>query len=396
MTALVYQPILESDHEQFARIEAEGFAINLPEVRARLANDHVAERRGLYRDKRIMTQLELYSLEVMAGTHQLPFGGIGGVATPPEARRRGYVDRLLRAVCDELRTREIWLSILFPFKASFYQQFGWATFEEHKVYSGAPEIFGSFRRQRQGGFEPAGDQQIAELDAIYREALRGRFGPIVRDERWWRREVLNTEKGDTYSYIWRDEDGKGRSYICYRWEKRPAGLAMICREAVAMDPVARAQLFGFMADHDAQCREVVFRAAADAPVQALMPDRLGCEVKPYFMLRLLDVARALSAYRAPAGCDGRLTIAIADNWMAHNQGAYELEIEGGTIACRRLPGSSEAGLSCDVRVLTQMYTRYLRPRSAAAFGLLDVRDRAALALLERLFAGLAPFCSDHF
>jgi predicted acetyltransferase len=396
MKPLIYRPLPESDYEQFARVEAEAFGVEPRDVLARLAGDDGAERRALYVDGRIVAQLELYPLEVLAGMHALPFGGIGGVASPPEARRRGYVGRLLHELCDELRARGISLSILHPFRAAFYRQFGWATFEERKQYSGAIEIFAPFRHARLDGFAAAGVEQIAELDAIYRAALLGRFGPIVRDDRWWRREVLRPEKGDVYSYIWRDQAGQGRSYVVYSWQKRPAGLAMVCREAAALDPLARAQLFGFMADHDNQCREVVFRAPADAPVQALMPETLHCEMQPNFMLRLLDLAEALGAYRAPRDVSGRLRLAISDGWLAHNQGVYELEIADGTIACQRLPDGAEAGLACDVGVLAQLYARYLRPRSAAAFGLLDARDRASLALAERLFAGLAPYSSDHF
>jgi predicted acetyltransferase len=114
------------------------------------------------------------------------------------------------------------------------------------------------------------------------------------------------------------------------------------------------------------------------------------------MLRLLDVAAALGAYRFPSDCAGQLTLAVSDGWLADNQGVFELDVAGGVAACRRLPDGAAADLACDVRVLTQLYTRYLRPRSAAAFGLLEARDRAVLALAERLFAGLAPFSSDHF
>jgi hypothetical protein len=62
----------------------------------------------------------------------------------------------------------------------------------------------------------------------------------------------------------------------------------------------------------------------------------------------------------------------------------------------RLAAGTEAGLRLDVRALTQIYSRLLRPRTAAAFGLLAAPDRAALELAERAFAGLAPFSTDMF
>jgi predicted acetyltransferase len=396
MAEPIYRPIPPDDYEQFVQNETEAFGGTAQRSREWMASDRGGDLRGLYLDGRLVAQLLLLPLEVQSGAGPLAFGGIGHVVSPPEARRRGYVDRLLRELAAELRERNIHLSILSPFKATFYSQFGWATFEEQRIYSGPPAAFAPFRKQRLGGFERVGDAQIADLDAIYREALRKRFGPLVRDARWWRRELLRTEKEDTYSFIWRDETGRGRSYVIYQWKARPAGNAMVCREAAALDPIARAQLFGFMADHDNQCAEVVFRGPADAPVQAVVTEHLGCEVRPHFQLRLLDVAAALESYRFPADVSGRLTLAVADDWLAYNQGVYELEIAAGTARCRRLTDDTAADLACDVRVLAQLYSRYLRPRAAAVFGLLEARERPAVALLERLFAGPAPFCPDHF
>jgi predicted acetyltransferase len=396
MLDLIYQPVPEQDRETYVGTWSQAFSETPQEVRDWLARDLGGELRGLYAGGHLVAQLVLLPLEVMTGLHTLPFGGVGAVASPPEARRRGYVARLLRELCDELLARGVWLSILDPFKAAFYRQFGWATFEEWKIYSGAPALLAPFRKQRQGAFEPVGVGQIAELDAIFRGALRGRFGPLVRTEPWWRHEVLRVEMAGVSNYIWRDETGRGRAYICCRWEQRPEGVRLNVREAVALDPLARAQLFAFMADQDNQCEEVRFRAPSDAPVNALMPEMLHCEVKQHFMLRLLDVAGALGAQRFPADCGGRLTIAVADDWLEHNRGVFELEVADGAARCTRLPDGAEADLACDVRVLSQVYTRYLRPRSAAAFGLIEVRDRAALALADRLFAGLAPYGSDHF
>src|SRR5690606_25339232 len=126
-----------------------------------------------------------------------------------------------------------------------------------------------------------------------------------------------------------------------------------------------------------------------------LPDPLECRMEPGYMLRLLDVPAALEALSYPRDAQGRLTIAVADDWTEHNQGVFELEVAEGRAACRRADGA-EADLACDVRQLAQIYSRHLRPRTAAAFGLLTVSSRPALALLDRLFSGPAPFTSDWF
>lgn len=396
MTDLIYKPIPPSEHELFARNDSQAFTLPLAEVRDWLAHEPGGELRGLYADRRLVSQVMLFPLQISAGLTALPIGGLGAVSTPPEARRRGYVARLMREVCAELLQRDVFLSVLYPFNAAFYQQFGYALFEERKHYTGPTVALAPFRRQRAGTWEPAGAEQIATLNDVYRRALHGRFGPIVRDERWWRRQVLRLHKDDTYAYLWRDEAGNARTYCVYSYQKTGEQTTIVSREAVALDPTARAQLFAFMADQDNQCQQVSFRAPPDAPVQALLPEYFRCEVKPHFMLRLLDVGHALSAYRYPKSCSGRLTLAVTDDWLPENAGVWALELASGAAQCQRLPADTPHDLACDVRVLAQLYARYVRPRTAAAFGLLTVNSRAALALAEQLFAGLAPFSSDFF
>ncbi|MCX8063519.1 MAG: sterol carrier protein domain-containing protein, partial [Anaerolineales bacterium] len=72
-----------------------------------------------------------------------------------------------------------------------------------------------------------------------------------------------------------------------------------------------------------------------------------------------------------------------------------IEWSDGQATTTRL-GPGEADLACTSATLGQLLSRYLRPRTAAAFGLLTVSDRMALALLEQALAGLPPFCGDYW
>ncbi|HEU4323920.1 MAG TPA: GNAT family N-acetyltransferase [Roseiflexaceae bacterium] len=397
MTDLNYRAIPEADLEQYIRADIKSFTQTPQEARDWLAQPRERELRALYRGDQIVTQMTIFPLKVSTGAAELPFSGLAGAATPPEERRQGHVARLLREVCDELLAQGTPLCMLYPFKTSFYGQYGWATFAERKLYSGAPHLFSPFRNQRQGRWEQVGHEAIPMLDQMYRKALRGRFGPFVRSEGWWRTDVFNGNPAvERFAYVWRDEQGSPRAYLLYRLGESGDANTMICRETVALDPTARAQIFAFLAQHEGQVEAVSFRAPADAPINLLMPNPLKCEVELGCMLRLLDVATVLSSYGYPPDARGRLTIAVADTWLAHNQGVFELEVGEGVAQCRRLPDGAKADLSCDVGVLAQIIARYVRPHTAAAFGLLAADSHSALTVAEMFFAGLAPFASDAF
>lgn len=395
MTATTYRPFHSDEAELFVQNDARAFNVD-PEV-IRSLMQTFAHCRGLFAGAQLLAQLELLPLRLQTGAGEVRCGGFAAVASPVEARRRGHVAALLRHACDELQSQGVALAMLYPFQQSFYDRYGWATCMERRIMRGSPDLFQHFTRLP-GDWVPVGPDAIPELQQIYAGALRGRFGVLLRDEAWWRRKVLhNWENKARSAYVWRDEQGQGRAYMIYEISagERPA-RKLTCREVVALDPTARSQIFVFMADHGTQCGEVVFRTPADAPVNLLLRDPLRVEVEPYFMLRLLDVATALSQFPYPVQVEGRLSIALSDDWLDHNQATFELEVSEGRGVCRRLPPGHAADLACNVRTLTAIYTRYLRARTAAAFGLLDVDNRPALNLLDRLFSGLAPFSSDMF
>ncbi|WP_448545005.1 GNAT family N-acetyltransferase [Roseiflexus sp.] len=388
------------DDDQFAVNAALAYNTSLDEARRNLRAHVPGVHRGLYRNGRLVTQCILYPLRLANGAGgMIAAGGIGAVATPPEERRRGYVERLLHAVCDELRSQNVPLSMLAAFKESFYRRYGWTTFYEARRLSGPPDRFAPFRAHRSGEWARLDDSVATamELDAIYRGALRGRFGPLERDALWWQTRVFRSgDASPRWIYVWRDDAGHGRSYVIFSVERGERGRVVRCRETVALDPQARAQIFAFFAAFADQCAEVVFNAPADAPVQMLMPDPLECTMEPGSMLRIVDVAQALEAYAFPRDVAGRVTLRIADDWLEHNNAVFQLEIEGGVARTTRLNDGIDADVHCDIRTLTHIYSRAIRPRTAAAFGLLDIHTRPALALLERLFAGLAPYASDWF
>ncbi len=393
---LTYRPLSEGDLEQFIALEQYAFPANYASyVSTTAATNRLARLRGVFAGDTLAAQLEILPLRVQAGAGDVPVAGIAGIASAPQLRRRGHVALLLRHLADELRAGGVPLAILYPFKPSFYRRYGWAIFFERRKYSGPPERFASFRAAP-GAWQQAGDAQIEEFDRIYRGALRGRFGPIVRNADWWRNLVLNLHGQPRQSYIWRDERGQGRSYLIYHLRNDDGGRCMEFRELVALDPTARAQLFHFIAGHQDHVQHVRFRAPADAPVNLLFPDPLECSVEPDFMLRLLDVPAALEAYPFAPEAKGRLTLAVNDDWIAENDAVFALEFATGRCQVTRLPPGAPADLRCEVGTLAQIYSRYLRPRTAAAFGVLEAHRREALNLAEQAFAGLAPFSSDFF
>jgi predicted acetyltransferase len=387
-----FRPLLDAEFDDYYALDAYCF----PEQyhRDRYDQRMIAELRRLEIDGRAVAQLQIMPFELESGRSILQVGAIGGLGVAAEARNRGHADTLLRAACAEMVERGMALTLLHAFSFPFYFRKGWAISGERRIVSAAPQQLRGVGTPG-GAFYPAGPDDIAELDRIYRAALRGRYGPLRRDEWWWRNDVLRRWDGNPYhARIWRDDAGNSRAYLIYRFDYGGEKPKMVCRDIVALDAVARAQLFLFMADHFAQVEVVEFPTPIDAPLNAFLPDPPAAAVKPAFLQRVLSVEALFAQYAVPADVQGTLTIAVSDDWWPAVAGSYRVEFAAGRCHAQR--SDAAADLHCTSGVLSQLLSRFVRPRSAQAFGMLTVTNRAALALLESATAGLPPFCSDYF
>jgi predicted acetyltransferase len=349
---------------------------------------------GWYDGTTLLAQCTLARVQIATGSSDAPAALVGSVVSPPEHRRRGYVAAMITAVHRQLRAEARPFAMLYAFRESFYARFGYATAFERRKYSGDPALLAPFRNARAGRFVLATDADAPHFDVVYRAALRGRFGVLRRDTAYWHGRTLRNGRGAQYNYLWFDDAGTPRAYLLYSISREGHDHTLNVREIVARDPEARAQIFGFLADQDARVRSIAFQSPGDAPVNLLLPDPLHCEVIAGPMLRIVDVPPAFAAYSTAPAVSGALVLGIADASLPENSGSYQVEFASGTAHAVRSDATPQ--LHCTIEVLAQLFSRTLRPRTAAAFGMLAGDDRAALALLEQAFAGPAGFCGDGF
>ena len=128
----------------------------------------------------------------------------------------------------------------------------------------------------------------------------------------------------------------------------------------------------------------------------LLPERHHeIELTDFFMVRVVDVARALSARGWPPGASGALTLEVSDASMPENSGLYTLELEGGN---GKVVSGERAGaprVTITERGLTGLYTGHAPAHVLADAGWLEADD-AARALLDVWFGGPYPVMRDFF
>jgi predicted acetyltransferase len=334
----------------------------------------------------------------------LPLGGVTFVSTLPHHRRRGYVGQTLRKALSDMRDRGQSLSGLYTPHPGLYRRYGWEIASTWREIRFGPKDVALRRQPREGGsMRLAGADDWQQLDRIYRAHGRERTGLLHRPELWWREGVFGGlgpfGRQQLDAFVWADGAGEPQGYII-TGQMAPGGAKdqrqLIVRELVALTGDAYLHLAQIPLRHDL-AQEVRMAAAPDDPFCALVEnaEKLKVEEGYGLLLRVVDVAAALSV--RPPGADHvePFTFALADPSAPWNEGTWRIEAAEGQASIERV--DAEPDLSLDAPALAQLFSGYLTPSNAALVGLIEVQRPEALAAADRLFAtAYPPFCADVF
>ena len=110
---------------------APSFALDWPYV---ITRENLENIRVVLVDDHIVSSTAIVPHETSIGGVNLRIGGINGVSTHPDYRRRGYASRILEACIDHMRDLGCHLSLLSTGVPSWYRKLGWEYAGKTHVY----------------------------------------------------------------------------------------------------------------------------------------------------------------------------------------------------------------------------------------------------------------------
>lgn len=345
--------------------------------------------------RELLGAFRAYRFTEVIARAELPMMGLGSVAVAPTARRRGIARRLCMEAIRLARERGDVISVLYPFKPSFYQALGWGAAGELRVHIFRPEHLpdysGGSRVRRAATTD---ERAVADC---YARVARASNGLVLRERGAWTH--LLQEPGN-HLFVLPDDGGVGGyAVVRFRSGRRPEAGTLLLRELVAGDEEARRALLSWVRAQ----RDQWSRVRYDAPPDSAFDRRLLDPRPPGFahprplwhpvarvlqgpMLRILDVEAALGAPRGWGGhepADGTLVVDLVDDLIPENAGPWSLEIGGGKGAVRPGSGKATARLFTDAATLASIYAGELAPSVAARLGLARVEGEGHFA--DRVF-----------
>jgi predicted acetyltransferase len=328
------------------------------------------------------------------GGRSVPMSGIAGVGVPVDHRGGGHAMELMRACVEELAADGVPLSALYPSTARLYRKAGWEIAGHRYIALVPPANIGiSDHGLTVRKITEADEPAIAEVS---NKLAANNPGYLDRGQYIWNR-IRSPRDMTTHRFLV-ERDGKVDGYVYfvqvdtkgYKYDVRLTDIA-------ALSPEAGRRLLAVLADHGTLSEEVAFASAPHDPLLNLMPDRpWELKVKDPWMLRIVDVAGALTARGWPAGLTAELVLDVRDDIVEANNGPWLLEIADGAAKVSKADaGASADALSMDVRGLAALYTGHLPPAALEQAGLLT-GGQSARRLAAAAFAGPAPAMLDMF
>lgn len=263
-----------------------------------------------------------------------PMGGLHMVGSYPEVRMKGYIRTLMERAFTDMHASEIAVSMLEPFRETFYARFGYVSAND-KFRLTAPleglrvpkkaEIGDDWTFDRVVGSE-AKDSYLQFIQDHALSKYHGyAFNPTISDAEW-------NYRNKNRHFVFIKHQGKIQALARYQIKgfmhfKEEGQL--IIDEMYWHTLNGQAALFHFLGTHRDQVKKIHLRLPYGTHFQHWFVDLLDwIEIKVWnpWMVRLIEIKNALTGLPAPL--EGEFTFTLKDTHCSWNDGTYVLRSDG--------------------------------------------------------------------
>lgn len=306
---------------------------------------------GIYDNQILASTLIIISFHQRIRGTSLPMAGIAGVATKPEYRRKGLVTKLFKELFLFCNENNIPISTLFPFKISYYEQFGYVWVENLIMLTGwtveiKKQDIGGYRIEEEKNFERA----IDRMRPLYKKSFLSTNGLLDRDVTT---NAFQKRLNKGFYFFSIDEHGNDTGYIVVWFvEKDTLGI----REFIAPDIQTRKNLWNFIKLHEGHKKYFTILDYLSHTIQTYPyikePRVKKVEITPNAMLRIINVEETLLKVQYPSITES-ITIRVHDELCDWNTRTWDMSITQGKVTITETE-KIEAEVNIDIMGLAQL------------------------------------------
>jgi len=330
--------------------------------------------------------------------------GVAHVGTIKTERRRGAGSKdgvgslVMREALGMGREREHVLSALMPWRASYYEHFGYGLVERRAEWMVPLSLMPSD--------DCAGLRFMTDADKPAMTQARDRMisrgqCDIERSEGYWEHYFIRAEDG--LIIVDPKPEGGLRGWMFYRYENVAGRDLLRVIDLVYDSAEALRRQLSFLGSLRDQYSTALLTLAVDLPLNLLLKEtqvphrpvnHATAELKVHtrMQVRVLDHARLLAAMHLPKDHKGSAVVEVRE--MEGSASRFRIDIEAGKASAK--PTETSADVVCIDRTWASLAMGELSIAKAAELQLLEVNRGNAIDALSAFSAGPLPFCSDGF
>ena len=280
---------------------------------------------GEYKDGHLASYIMVNEFKSRIFTKKVKMGGVGYVASYPENRGQGDINRLMKEIILELHDQNYAISDLAPFSETFYRRYGYENAIYEKMYQIQPAYLRFFKAVQEGKVVRGRWSDSSLKNAViklYQAKLNqdDQRNTVVRAEWWWDR--LDTYYPGRSICVYFDKKQQPQGYMFYRIVERNFRV----EEMYYQTPQAAKALLSIIASHSSSDLKYYVKMPEESLLEEFFPEQEGITVKilPYMMTGIINIKQVLEA--SPLVNNKKLTIEVTnDDIIAENNGVWLID-----------------------------------------------------------------------
>ncbi len=329
----------------------------------------------------IVGGLSLHAMGQFFGGKSVPMAGIALVGIDPAHRGHGSGTIMMQETIREIHASGVALSALYPATLPLYRRVGYEQAGMHHEIK--ISLAGRSLGDRTLSIREVEEDDWPAIKSLYQAKAVHYDGHLDRNEFLWKRIRARRELVAKGYAAFRDGVMEGYVFLMQK-EEKGFRYSLRASDLVASTPAAARRLLALIADHGSLAATATWSTFPSDPVITHLPEvGFTLNTEDPWMLRIVNVKKALEQRGYPHSPDTELHLKLTDDLIKENHGPWLLRIENGV-------GQAEPGgrgeLALDIRGLASLYSGFHTPREVALSGLgegsPEVLDRA-----EPIFQG---------
>lgn len=361
------------------------------------------------KDDNLVGMFSLYDFSMYRAGKTIPAGGIGSVAVAAEARRERIAYWMMMKSIEVMDQNNVPLSILYPFRHSFYRHLGWGLIGRINLYRLSPESLPNFPERK--FVRPVVTLEMKErVMECYRKFALRQNGTLMRHDPYWLEIVFKNAE----CFVYESPDShEVEGYITFRYRPHPPDQAFMTTDIEVWDFVWNSRqalhgLLGFLAVQKDQVKVIILPDQSDLPLdqilsEPIMPDGrhnfiLGAETfhrGSGLMGRVVQIRRALKALGKMGEASGTVNLNIVDELNPANSEPLTIELGNGNLEFKK-SHDAPFTLKTDIATFSSIYWGALKMKDALLLNLVELEGKGDASFLTQMFNAPRPMCLDHF